>query len=306
MNNFYNEDILTFLSKIKNTSIDTFILDPPYMNVVKEKWDNQWKNIDEYCIWCEQWIKEISRISKKSGTLWLFGFPYQLSYLLPIVEKYGFSFRQQIVIWKGMKSAAGRTSSKLKMYPTTTESIFFFNYDSCNIIKNILNKEKEKSGLSCKEINTYLGKATNGGGTWSGIAGLKQQTLVQPTKEDWTKLNTLFNNNLPKYEDYVFNFNLLSGLTDVWDDIDFYKEIKHKIHPTQKPYSLIDRILKTACNQNSVILDPFMGSGTTAIVCDDMKLQWMGCDFDKEMYEKTLKRIKDNRKKKIFLNNIIG
>ena len=40
---------------------------------------------------------------------------------------------------------------------------------------------------------------------------------------------------LPKYEDVVYKFNIQMGLTDVWDDINFYDRSLKKIHSTQKP-----------------------------------------------------------------------
>ena len=236
-------------------------------------------------------------MSKRSGSLWLFGFPYQLTKLIPIVENHGFSYRQQIIIWKGMKSAAGRTSTKLKMYPTTTESVFFFAYNSIPFIKALLNEQKNKRNLSSKELNEYLGKASNGGGTWSTIAGMEQQTPSQPTKEDWNKLNKLFKGELPSYKSTVFPFNLQTGLTDVWDDIDFYNNEK-KFHDTQKPEKLIERIIKSSSNPNDLVIDPFMGSGTTAVCCERLKRRWDGCELDKkdEYLKEANKRIKENRK----------
>ena len=174
-NKIYNEDCLTYLDRLEDKSVDLFVLDPPYMNVVKDQWDRQWKTIEEYQAWCEKWIKLCAQKGKFSNSLWVFGFPYQLSHILPLFEKYGYSFRQQIVVWKGMKSAAGRTSDKLKMFPTTTESIFYFSYDSIPEIRRILNEKKNEYRYTAKYINEYLGKASNGGGTWSQIAGLRKR-----------------------------------------------------------------------------------------------------------------------------------
>ena len=191
-----------------------------------------------------------------------------------------------------MKSAAGRTSDKLKMFPTTTESIFFFAYDSIPYIKDLLIKKKKESGLTGKEINEFLGKASNGGGTWSQIAGPKQRTPVQPTKEDWEKLSSLFG-GLPRYEDTVFKFNLPFGYTDVWDDISFYFKRKSKLHPTQKPDALIKRIIEASSHPGDFVVDLFMGSGTTASCCIDTDRKFGGCELDKGYFEKSLERIKE-------------
>jgi len=289
-NEIFNEDCVSYLKRLEDKSVDLFLLDPPYMGVVKDKWDNQWKTIEEYKDWCEEWIQLCAKKGKYSNSLWVFGFPYQLSHILPLFEKYGYSFRQQVVVWKGMKSAAGRTSDKLKMFPTTTESIFYFAYDSIPVIKNILNEKKKVTGLSGNQINEYLGKASNGGGTWSQIAGLKQKTPVQPTREDWEKLDALFG-GLPDYDDMVYKFNLPFGLTDVWDDINFHFKRGTKIHTTQKPEMLIDRIIEASSTKGDFVVDTFLGSGTTAHCAKKLGRHYGGCEVDERYYELAKERI---------------
>ena len=111
-------------------------------------------------------------------------------------------------------------------------------------IKKYLQNKQTESKLTSKEINTHLGKATNGGGTWSTIAGKRQKNIQYPTREDWTKLEDLFGKFDIKYDDYVYTFNIEPKLTDVWDDINFYDKTYKKYHPTQKPYKLIERLIK--------------------------------------------------------------
>ena len=290
-NKIFNKDCLEYLESLEDKSVDLFLLDPPYMGVVKDDWDNQWRSIEEYREWCDRWIELCAQKGKYSNSLWVFGFPYQLCHILPLFEKHGFSFRQQVVVWKGMKSAAGRTSDKLKMFPTTTESIFYFAYDSIPEIKRILNEKKNATNLSGKQINEYLGKASNGGGTWSQIAGLKQKTPEQPTRQDWEKLGTLFG-GLPDYDDMVYKFNLPFGLTDVWDDIRFYFKRGTKLHTTQKPELLIERIIKASSDEDDFVVDLFLGSGTTAYCSKKLNRNYGGCEIDSEYYEKSVKRLK--------------
>lgn len=293
INKTFNLNINDFFGNLPDKIGDLFILDPPYMQVVNDRWDNQWRTIEEYQNWCEEWIKDISRVSKHSGSVWIFGYPYQLAKLIPIFEKYDFTFKQQIVIWKGMKSAAGRVSDKLKMYPTTTESIFFFHKESREEIRKILNNLKDEYKLTPLEINKYLGKAYIGGGTWSSIAGLRQKTLQYPTKNDWEKLNILFEGKLPNYDDYVFKFNLQFKLTDVWDDINFYFKEGTKFHSTQKPDKLIQRIIETSSNENDLIIDPFMGSGSSLINAKNMNRNFIGNDINIDYYNIVNERLKD-------------
>lgn len=296
-NNIFNKDCVELLKELPDKSIDSIITDPPYMGVVNESWDNQWESVDEYLKWCETWISESRRVLKRSGSFYIYGWSYQLSKLIPIFEKYGFSFKQDIVIWKGMKSAAGRVSNKLKMFPTTTEHLHFYYVDSKEYIRTLLNQKREEYKLDTSEINEYLGKASTGGGTWSGIAGKGQKKLNEPTRDDWNKLDKLFG-GLPPYDDIVYKFNLPSGVTDVFDDINFYdKEYKKvKFHPTQKPIKLVERIIECSTNPGDVVLDLFGGSGSTAIGCINTDRNYILSEIDKSYYEMSNKWIDSHKK----------
>lgn len=287
-NKIVQSDCLEYLDKLDERTVDCVILDPPYFKVVNEKWDKQWKSIEDYLSWMENIIEKISRVSKHNCSFWLFGFPYQLSFIIPLMEKHGFSYRQHIVVSKGLRSVAGRTSKKLKMFPTATEYIIYFYKDSRNLIRNFLQEQKKKHKLSATDINKHLGKATSGGGTWSTIAGPRQKNIQYPTREDWNKLQELFGPFDINYDDYVYTFTIEPRMTDVWSDINFYDKTYKKFHPTQKPYKLIERIVKCSSKENYNILDPFMGSGMTALVCKDLKRNYFGCEKSEKYINKNL------------------
>jgi DNA modification methylase len=287
-NVIYNTDCLEYLETLQSLSIDTIILDPPYYNVVNEKWDKQWCSLNDYLIWVEQIVIELERVAKYSCSVWLFGFPYQLSFLIPMFERHGFTYRQHIVINKGLQSVAGRTSSKLKMFPTATEYLIYFHKEARYVLRDYLQKRQEEKNIKSSDINLHLGKAINGGGTWSTIAGKRQKNIQYPTREDWDKLQELFGKFDIKYDDYVYKFNLPTKLTDVWDDINFYDKSISKVHPTQKPYKLIERLIDCSTSENDNVLDIFMGSGMTAKVCKDKKRNFYGCEIDKSYIDKNL------------------
>ncbi len=69
------------------------------------------------------------------------------------------------------------------------------------------------------------------------------------------------------------------------------KEERH--HPTQKPVELFKMILRDYAVKNDfkTIFDPFMGSGTTAIACKALGLDYVGCELDKDYYEIINKRL---------------
>ncbi len=65
-----------------------------------------------------------------------------------------------------------------------------------------------------------------------------------------------------------------------------------KVHPTQKPEWLLERIILATSNEGEVVFDPFMGSGTTAVVAKRMKRKYLGAEVDKNYFKKSLDRIK--------------
>lgn len=270
------------------------IIDPPYYRKVDQEWDKQWESRQDYLKWCKDWIEDIAGVVKKSSTVWLFGYPEELSYLLGYMYEFGFQFKQQIVIDKGLQSIAGRSSKNLKMFPTATEYLYMFYQDSRDFIRNELQNERKRLGWTGADVNKYLGKATSGGGTFSTIASEKKlrEYRVYPTKEDWVKLQEVM--SLTDYEELVYTFQVPQGVTDVWNDISFYNRSEKKIHPTQKPTELIQRIIDTAAYPQN-ILDPFMGSGSTYKAIMNSKFadqhKYLGIEKDDEMFKKALQYV---------------
>jgi len=287
--NLINKDVFKGLKDCESKSVDMVLLDPPYYRVVDQTWDKQWFTFDEYREWFIYFLNDLDKVVKQSATCWVFGMPYQLSKLLPDFEYYGWTFKQQIVIDKGLKSVAGRSGESLKQFPTATEHIYMFFKESRPIIRNLLQHERKVMGMSGVEVNKHLGKATSGGGTFSTIASTKKplEYLNYPTRKDWVKLQEIF--DLPEYDDLVYTFNSFSGFTDVWSDFDFYK-IKNKIHPTQKPVELYERIIRTG-RTDQVVLDCFLGSGSSLIASQNLEVsKFIGIEIDETMINKAKDR----------------
>ena len=74
-----------------------------------------------------------------------------------------------------------------------------------------------------------------------------------------------------------------------------------QIHPTQKPVSLIEYLIKTYTNDGETILDNCMGSGTTAVAAIRTKRNFIGFELQKEYFDIANKRIKDEQQQfKLF------
>jgi len=86
------------------------------------------------------------------------------------------------------------------------------------------------------------------------------------------------------WEDTVFKINNING--------------KSKLHPTQKPTELINKLILNSSKEKDIVFDPFIGSGTTAIACINTNRNYIGFELDKEYYE-----IAKNRINKHILDN---
>jgi len=77
-----------------------------------------------------------------------------------------------------------------------------------------------------------------------------------------------------KYDNGIYKFPLQGG--------------KSRFHPTQKSLSLFEELILKHSNENDVILDTFLGSGTTAIACKNTGRSFKGCELSTEYYDKIL------------------
>jgi len=102
---------------------------------------------------------------------------------------------------------------------------------------------------------------------------------------------------------YTFNYQSLKCLNDDlqmrsnWDlpicnGSERLKKDGKKIHSTQKPEALLHRILLATSNKNDLILDPFLGSGTTATVAKKLGRNYFGIEREKNYFKAAEKRIK--------------
>jgi DNA modification methylase len=283
----YNQDCLEGMKRIDDGIVDLIIADPPYWKVVGEKWDYLWRTENDYIQWTLEWMTEAARVLRLGGTFYCFGYFRTLAYLIPHLESMGLELRQQIIIDKGMKAVSGRATKNYKMFPNVTESILFIIKDNKNFIKPFLKSRQKELGLSAKEINERLGAKSNGGGMWSIYTG-KNVCEQFPTEESWNRLSRVLEFDIP-YSKLAQTFNPQMGFTDVWTDIDFYSEKRY--HPTQKPLKLIRRLVSASSNEGDVVLDPFVGVGSTVLGCLPLHRHYIGFELNKDYFGIAQRRI---------------
>lgn len=85
---------------------------------------------------------------------------------------------------------------------------------------------------------------------------------------------------------------------DLWSVTRIHAEDpERENHPTQKPLEIIERIIKASCPEPGVVLDPFMGSGTTAVACIKLNRNYIGFEINPDyckMIEERIKKLTSN------------
>jgi site-specific DNA-methyltransferase (adenine-specific) len=66
-----------------------------------------------------------------------------------------------------------------------------------------------------------------------------------------------------------------------------------KLHPTQKPVDLLEIFIKQSTNENDIILDCFMGSGSTGVACMNINRKFIGIELDNNYFDIASKRIEE-------------
>jgi site-specific DNA-methyltransferase (adenine-specific) len=209
----------------------------------------------KYIEWSLEWIKEASRILIDKGSLYICGFSEILADL-----KWASSH-----LFKGCKWLVWYYRNKANMgndWGRSHESILHFR-KSKNFIFNI------------DEVRIQYNEHT-----------LKYPTKPQAVtsqygngkKYEWTP-----HPNGAKPKD-VLEIPTISNKS--WERFN---------HPTQKPIELLKKLILSSSNPDSIILDPFGGSGTTYAVAEANKRQWLGCELDLSYCNEIKSRL-ENRK----------
>lgn len=128
----------------------------------------------------------------------------------------------------------------------------------------------------------------NGWITWHYTQGMGRKVGFSPRHEDilfFTK-SEKFTFNLDAVrvpQKYFRTRNNMAGANpgDVWQFSHVhYCSAEREKHPTQKPEALMERMILASSNEGELVLDPFVGSGTTCRVASVLNRRWIGIDFN--------------------------
>lgn len=306
---FIHTDIMKFQTDQK---FDLIYLDPPYdtkrtfsINSLdddrgfEDKWDE-----NEYENWLQCLIPHLSSMLSSNGTL-VFHISSENSFVVEKVLRDNFKKIQKI-FWK---RCHGKNTVKNKLGEVIDTLFVCCNSSQIFNMQYVPIDENSKWAFKCKdEIGEYSLGALKHDRTRSGyMYTIENNGVLYENKYGWKQkkevVEDLIQQNrihfVPKQKNMYIKIYKHEHkgvpLSNLWTDIhSITRTVKDpRIYPTQKPQKLLERIIQIYSNENSWILDPVCGSGTTGFVGDKLKRNCVLCDINIETKKIIQDRFKD-------------
>lgn len=301
LNKIYCMDCLEGLKKIPDNSVDLVVTDPPY-NIGIDEWDN----IKDYLVWMDKIITEISRVLKWGiGEFYLFGSKEYIAELKVICSKKEFDLVSWNIWNKGSKQ-----QNAVRSYADITEHCLFFVKSKSPFLESFSNSIKEsrlKKGYTTLKCRELIGlpiykNCGNAGKLWFETGRIPDKDTYKRIKAildlddswDWIIKDYTFNEKDirikrdPKEKRIFKNENQI--MRNIWYSNNKLETLIAN-HPTIKPLEIIEIIIKASSNPNDIVLDCFMGSGTTAVACKQLGRNFIGFEISPEYCEIANKRL---------------
>lgn len=298
-----HNDCMEELKKLEDNSIDCVITDPPYFI---DKLDNKWSSVDVKNDVKNSHIKHLPKGMKfdKAQVKNLYDYYLELSKLLFQKMKPGAYFlsfsspRLYHAIAMSCEIAGFEIRDMITWNYTQTMPK---GMSVSHIIQKMKISEEEKVKL-CEEYKDYktpqirscfepicvamkpIGKLTFIQNELQFKTGLLDFSQKVGIDSDRTPANIITTEEYN--ETYDKNF-LVSKPTKKEKGLD-------NTHITVKPVSLIEHLVKLFTKENSLVVDPFLGSGTTALACKNTGRRCIGMELNEEYYQICLKRCADS------------
>ncbi len=302
-----HDEALYFLPKLKKNSIDMVLTDPPYfLDKLDQKWQtsrvHNKKNMQvvtslpagmkfdkkqgrDFYKWYLKVSKEIFRVLKPGGFFFSFSSPRLYHKMACAVDDAGFEIRD-CFIW---------------LYTQSQPKAMSLHHFIDKLDKS--QKEKDK-------LHQFF----------SGWKTPQVKSCYEPIAMAQKPLGKTYLNNFLEHDVSLINSNIKQGLdqnmftSNVMTHQKIYSQIDKVFlvdkpnknekgsfnkHKTVKPLSLCRYLIQLTTKKNSIVLDPFMGSGTTALACKETGRKFIGVELNKEYIDIALKRLKNRKDKKL-------
>jgi len=309
----YHGDCREILPQL-DVKVDLVLTDPPY-NIKKAEWDR----IPNYIEWSGVWLRLIEDRLAENGSFYCFHnqMPTIAELMCWIKLNTRFIFKQFIVWNKRFEEADNKgfldgfvVPDGLRNYQQMAEYLLFYTFqdetglttvqldmNNFTTLRQYFKDYQEALGLTKKQLICTAGQSADHCFRW----GSSQWDM--PTPETYEELSKLpikyefirreyedlrreYEDLRREYEDLRYTFNNQKTHHSVWD-----YEIAERIdHATPKPVDLINNIIRHSSDEGDLILDPFLGSGTTAYCAKKLGRKCIGIEIAPKYCEIAAKR----------------
>ena len=255
-------DCIKRMRKLDDGCIDLVFADPPFnIGYAYDHYEDR-REDETYLDWCREWIAEVHRILKPSGTFWLaIGDDYAAELKVAAQREIGFATRSW-VIWYytfgvNCKKKFSRSHTHLFHF-VKDEKKFTFNADDPEI------------RVPSARALVYGDKRANPKGRLPDDTWILRPQDFQSDKYGFS----------PNQDTWYFA--RVAGT---------FKE-RQGFHGCQMPEQLLGRIIRTSSNEGDLVFDPFVGSGTTLAVAKKLGREWLGYELSADYVKAAKRRIK--------------
>ncbi len=255
------DDSLSVMKKMDNNKIDLIYLDPPFYTQGIQKlvsreseeeysFSDKWNCMKDYLNYMKIRLYECKRILKDTGNMFVHCDRNASHYLKVLLDEiFGIENFQSEIVW-----CYKRWSNSKKGLLNNHQIILFYS---------------KSSNFKFNKIFTEYSETTN-----------IDQILQERIRDEKGK-------SVYKYDE---NGEAVLGkskkgvpLSDVWDIPYLNPKAKERVgYPTQKPIILLERIIKLVTDENDIVFDPFMGSGTTLVAAKMLNRRYIGIDISEK------------------------
>ena len=295
-------DCLIESDKIESGSVDLILTDLPYgtvkglgtsrvaqsKNYNMHKWDE--------VLPIDKIMNIANRILRKNGKMILFANqPFTTELINHQIPNLPHNYN---MYWDKMHFANCMLANKAPVSYIEDILIFSKSYDLNKLhpLIDYFMSELQLTVMNQSDINNLLGNKMGGHYFTNGFQ------FCIPTELNYTKLQTTgyFQKEYSEIKaiddqfkkQYASTFNLWEGNKHK-SNILKYKKDYNGYHPTQKPVLLLEDLIKTFSNENDLVVDLTMGSGSTGVACKKTNRQFIGIEKEKQYYDVAVRRLSE-------------
>jgi DNA modification methylase len=247
-------DALEELQKLPSATAQSIIADPPYFNVLEdEAWDTQWKTAADYLAWCDAWVAESIRVLRDDGLAFIFGQLGKREHTFLHLMS-RLSLQHQFHDLIIWDRAVGYDERRDSFTPQYEMVLVLRKGDKVKF-----NKDAVRVPYDAATIATYVKD--------------KRYKDMDARRAHLEK---------GKFATNILRVPSLKGIS------------KEKCgHPSQKPLALIEKLISCSTDAGDLVIDPFLGSGTTAAAAQRLGRKWLGIEKDANYIQIATERLKN-------------